>query len=75
MIRHAADTWKLRLLAIAVAGAILALVVWLPVDPARMVVPALIVLLAATIMGAPIFVTLGGAAPDPFMGGWIRRSK
>ena len=36
-------------------------VIYLPVDPARLGVPSLILLLVATIMGAPIFVTLGGA--------------
>jgi tripartite ATP-independent transporter DctM subunit len=34
----------------------------MPVDPSRMVVPAMTLLLIATIFGAPIFVTLGGAA-------------
>ncbi len=61
LIRHASDTWRGRVLAACAAGAMVALVAWLPVDPARLVVPALILLLAATILGAPIFVTLGGA--------------
>jgi len=61
LIRHASDAWRGRVLAACAAGVLIAAVVWLPVDPARLVVPSLIVLLAATIMGAPIFVTLGGA--------------
>ncbi len=40
----------------------IALCVWLPVEPQRMALPALTALLLATILGAPIFVTLGGAA-------------
>jgi len=62
LIRHASDTWKGRALAALLAGLMLAAAAWLPVDPAHMVVPMMIVLLAATILGAPIYVTLGGAA-------------
>jgi C4-dicarboxylate transporter, DctM subunit len=62
LIRHASDTWMGRALAVLLAGLMLASVAWLPVDPAHMVVPGIIVLLAATILGAPIYVTLGGAA-------------
>ena len=62
LIRHAADGWKGRFAAAALAGLILAAALWLPVDPSRMVIPAFVILLAATVLGAPIFVTLGGAA-------------
>jgi C4-dicarboxylate transporter DctM subunit len=62
LLRHASDTWKGRAAATLLAGVILALAVWLPVEPSQMVVPAFVVLLAATILGAPIFITLGGAA-------------
>jgi C4-dicarboxylate transporter DctM subunit len=62
LIRHASDTWLGRGTAALLAGAILALAVWLPVEPSHVVVPAFIVLLAATVLGAPIFITLGGAA-------------
>jgi tripartite ATP-independent transporter DctM subunit len=62
LIRHASDTWLGRVAAALLAGAILALAVWLPVEPSHVVVPAFIVLLAATVLGAPIFITLGGAA-------------
>jgi C4-dicarboxylate transporter DctM subunit len=44
------------------AGAILAAAAWLPVAPSKLILPALVLLLAATVLGAPIFVTLGGAA-------------
>jgi C4-dicarboxylate transporter DctM subunit len=62
LLRHSSDTWKGRAAATLLAGIILALAVWLPVEPSQMVVPAFVVLLAATILGAPIFITLGGAA-------------
>ena len=62
LIRHASDTWKGRALALLFAGVILAAVVWLPVDPARLVVPSMLIMLAATLLGTPIFVTLGSAA-------------
>lgn len=59
---HAAEGWIGRAAAGLMAAGILALAAWLPMDPSRMVVPALVLLLAATILGAPIFITLGGAA-------------
>lgn len=62
LIRHAASGWKGRTAAAAIAGLILAAALWLPVDPSGIVIPALVILLVATILGAPIFVTLGGAA-------------
>lgn len=62
LIHHAAEGWKGRIAAALIAAVILIAAVWLPLDPSRMVIPALIGLLAATILGAPIFVTLGGAA-------------
>ena len=62
LVRHASDAWKGRALAVLLAGVILAAVVWLPVEPARMVVPAMLIMLAATLLGAPIYVTIGSAA-------------
>jgi tripartite ATP-independent transporter DctM subunit len=61
LIRHASDTWLGRALAALTAGLMLATAALLPVNPANLVIPAMIILLAATILGAPIFVTLGGA--------------
>jgi len=62
LLRHSSDTWKGRAFAVLLAGIILVLAVWLPVTPSQMVVPAFVILFAATILGAPIFITLGGAA-------------
>lgn len=58
----ASNTLAGRALALGIA----ALIVWVgssaPIDPASMRVPALVVLGLATLAGAPVFVTLGGAA-------------
>ncbi len=62
LLWHSADRWSGRAVALLLACVILAAAAWLPIDPPKMIVPALILLLAATILGAPIFVTLGGAA-------------
>jgi C4-dicarboxylate transporter, DctM subunit len=62
LIRHASSGLAGRAATVFIACLILATVNWLPMDPAGMVIPALVVLLAATLLGAPIFVTLGGAA-------------
>lgn len=62
LIWHASDGWKGRAAALLLAAIILALAAWLPMDPSRLVLPALVLLLIATIFGSPIFVTLGGAA-------------
>lgn len=68
LLRHAADNWRGRLVAFALAGAM----VWIgfhpPVEPAKLVVPGLIGLFAAVVLGAPIFVMLGGAALILFWG-------
>jgi C4-dicarboxylate transporter, DctM subunit len=62
LIRHTADRWTGRAGAAIIAGLALAAGTWLSVDPAKMIIPGFVVLLAATILGAPIFVTLGGTA-------------
>ncbi len=68
MIWHAAESWRGRLIAGAVACAVVAWGAWSPVAPEKMVVPALAALLAATVFGAPVFTTLGGAALILFWG-------
>ena len=68
LLWHAADAWRGRLVALLVAGSM----VWIgfhpPLAPARLVVPGLVALLAAVVLGAPIFVMLGGAALILFWG-------
>ena len=58
----AADHWKGRLAAFAIVAAVIALGVFGPADPSNLVAPALVLLGLASLLGAPIFVTLGGAA-------------
>jgi len=59
---------RLRAAAAAVAGAILWIRFHPPEDPSRIVLPGMVLLVAATLAGAPIFVTLGGAAAILFLG-------
>jgi C4-dicarboxylate transporter, DctM subunit len=68
LISHAGKTWKARGIALVLAAVCLFAVArpLLPAD--RMVLPALGILLAATVMGGPVFVTLGGAALILFWG-------
>ncbi len=62
LLKHAADSWAGRGVATLIACALTATIAYLPADPSRWVLPTLLILLVATILGAPIFVTLGGAA-------------
>src|SRR3989442_545604 len=68
LVWHAADNWRGRLIALAVAAGL----VWIgfhpPLAPPKLVAPGLLALLAAVVLGAPIFVMLGGAALILFWG-------
>jgi tripartite ATP-independent transporter DctM subunit len=70
LVWHAGENWRQRLVALLVAAGL----VWLGfhppfgLAPAKLVVPGLIALLAAVVLGAPIFVMLGGAALILFWG-------
>ena len=66
--RHASDKWSGRIIALALGGLIVWLALHPPVSPEKMVWPSLGVLLVAAALGAPIFVTLGGAALILFWG-------
>jgi len=68
LIWHASDKWRWRAVTLLAAGAVVWLGLHPPVSPARMVVPALVALLFATVLGAPVFATLGGAALILFWG-------
>jgi tripartite ATP-independent transporter DctM subunit len=59
---HAAHGVPARLAALALAAAAAFAYRYAGFDPASMLVPALLVLGAATLLGAPIFAALGGAA-------------
>jgi len=68
LLWNASPQWWGRLVVFVASG----LLVWLathpPTDPAKLVLPAIATLIAATVLGAPIFVTLGGAAMILFWG-------
>jgi len=62
LLAHAATTRRGQLAAVAVAAVLICIAAFLPVDSKQLLWPALAVLLVATLAGAPVFVTLGGAA-------------
>jgi tripartite ATP-independent transporter DctM subunit len=62
LLWRAGATWSWRLAAGVLAFLILAAAAWSPVDPALLRWPALLLMMVAVVMGAPIFTALGGAA-------------
>jgi tripartite ATP-independent transporter DctM subunit len=62
LLWHVSEKWSGRLVALALFVS-LVLIVWkLPVSPEKIRWPAIAVLLVATLLGAPVFTTLGGLA-------------
>lgn len=68
LLWNASPKWWGRAVVFVASG----LLVWVathpPTDPAKLVWPAIATLLVATVLGSPIFVTLGGAAMILFWG-------
>ena len=62
LILSAADRVAGRIYAGVLAAACVALFVFVPFEPRDMVAPGLAVLLVATLLGAPLFAVIGGAA-------------
>lgn len=62
LVWHASDRWSWRGLALFMVGLLVLVGLQQTVDPARLTVPALVLLAAATILGAPVFTAIGGAA-------------
>ena len=60
--------WTGRFAGLVLIAAIVALGVWSPWTPTNLVWPAMIVLVVAMVLGAPVFVTLGGAGLILFWG-------
>ena len=69
LLWRTAPGWGGRLTAALVVAAVFALGRWIPVSPAALVWPGLALLAVATVLGAPVFVTLGGAGLLLFWGG------
>ncbi|HXU75090.1 MAG TPA: TRAP transporter large permease subunit, partial [Methylomirabilota bacterium] len=68
LLWHAGDTWRGRLAALAMAAGMIWIGFHPPLEPAKLVIPGLITLVVAVVLGAPIFVMLGGAALILFWG-------
>jgi tripartite ATP-independent transporter DctM subunit len=64
----ASDRWHGRLITVSAAGALMWLGIQSPIDPTKLIWPAMIALAVATVLGAPLFTTLGGAALILFWG-------
>jgi tripartite ATP-independent transporter DctM subunit len=66
-----ADKRTGRLVTVGIVAVLVLSSVFSPIDPAHLALPALILLLAAAVLGAPIFTVLGGVALILF---WSRHS-
>jgi tripartite ATP-independent transporter DctM subunit len=68
LLWNSSQKWWGRVVVFAASGALVWLATHPPIDPAKLVWPAIATLLVATVLGSPIFVTLGGAAMILFWG-------
>lgn len=68
ILRRSSETWGWRAATVVLAGLLALCAVRPPVPAAQLVVPAFVLLLLATALGAPIFTTLGGAGLILFWG-------
>ena len=68
LLWNSSPKWWGRAVVLAASAGLVWLVTHPPIDPAKLVWPAIAVLLVATVLGAPIFVTLGGTAMLLFWG-------
>jgi C4-dicarboxylate transporter DctM subunit len=68
LLWRAAEGWRGRLVALLLAGGVVWTGLQPPIAPDALVLPALVTLLLAVVLGAPIFVLLGGAALILFWG-------
>jgi len=62
LVWHASGSWAGRATCTALAGAVILFCARSPLPVEQLMVPALIVLLVGTVLGAPVFVTVGGVA-------------
>jgi C4-dicarboxylate transporter, DctM subunit len=68
LLGHASEKWSGRGAALAVAALVAGIGVWAPITPDRLMMPALVMVAVATLLGAPVFTALGGAALILFWG-------
>jgi C4-dicarboxylate transporter DctM subunit len=69
MVWHAGRQWQGRLVTLLLASAFIWVAAGQTVPPESLMVPALVALLVATALGAPVFTTIGGAALILLWGG------
>ncbi len=62
LIWHSSESWLGRGLTLLVAAVVAGFAIWAPISPDHLLVPALVLLVLATLLGAPVFTALGGAA-------------
>jgi tripartite ATP-independent transporter DctM subunit len=62
LLWHASERWHGRLLTLLLAATFVGITLWVPIDPEKLRWPAMALLFASVILGAPIFTGLGGAA-------------
>ena len=68
LVWHASEKWRWRCLTLALGAAVAGVAIWAPGSPDRLMIPALVGLGLATLLGAPVFTALGGAALILFWG-------
>src|SRR4051812_9437366 len=68
LVWHASPKWSGRLLTLALTAGLAAMAKWSPITPEQFMIPALVALGIATLLGAPVFTALGGAALILFWG-------
>jgi C4-dicarboxylate transporter DctM subunit len=68
LVWRAADGWRGRLGTMALAVAFVAAASWIHIEPQALMIPGLAALAVATLLGAPVFTALGGAALLLFWG-------
>ena len=62
LLWHAAESWRGRSLALLLSAGVVWAGLHPPAGPEKLMLPALLALIVAVVLGAPIFVMLGGAA-------------
>jgi C4-dicarboxylate transporter, DctM subunit len=62
LIWHASERWSGRGIALLLGGALMLMAAQRAIEPESLMVPALVVLVVATVLGAPVFTAIGGAA-------------
>lgn len=68
LVWRAAESWRGRLTAWTLTAGVSAIAWWTPLPPEQLMVPALLLLGAATLAGAPVFSAVGGVALVLFWG-------